>query len=163
MRIAYLTSFLLAGVATAHAGAIDTITTGGEPDSIQAVTCKGCPPLKDSIKAKQAALELKPGTQRIEYKKVHGEMKAYRTEAWFGGSPVVFVNKASDFLPEGSDVAAVIKVQDQGTASLNPPNVIDTTTTTSAVSADLDGDANPAALKPVAAKFDPAAMQLRLK
>lgn len=62
--------------------------------SIVDKTCVQCPPLKPPAVEKEYVVPtLTPGTQSIAIRSIDGEKKVVRTEAWMGGSPVVFVTK----------------------------------------------------------------------
>lgn len=65
--------------------------------SIVTESCADCPPLQAELTKKDYTVpELKPGAfQASEVRDVGGEKKVYRTEGWMGGSPVVFVSKAT--------------------------------------------------------------------
>jgi hypothetical protein len=160
MRVFIWSAAFGAIAGTAFAGSIDTITTTQTSRSIVTVTCPGCGAVESQTSKQAPVAELKPGTSRIEVREVDGEMKAFRTEAWMGGSPVVVVSKATadDIraagLPTGDPA-------DKNTAENHetPPDMIDATTTTSAVKADLGATADGPAPKPA---FDPSSLELRL-
>ena len=83
----------------AFAGSFEVVKSlpkGTETESVLPVTCPTCQaaPLKTGTKAVDV-VTLKPGEQKIELKTINGEEKIVRTEAWLGGSPVVFVSKAT--------------------------------------------------------------------
>ncbi len=90
--------------------------------------CTTCPPLQSTERKKDYTVPaLPPGAiQASALRDVAGEQKLYRTEGWMGGSPVVFVTKAT---PE---VLAAFKVT-------VPVEGIDPTATTSVIG----GDAKP--------------------
>ncbi|ARM87238.1 hypothetical protein RHEC894_CH00897 [Rhizobium sp. CIAT894] len=98
--------------------------------SIVTESCADCPPLQaDATKKDYTVPELKPGVlQASEVRDVGGEKKIYRTEGWMGGSPVLFVSKAT---PEAM-VAAVPPAP--------PADGIDMNAKTAAV---IGGDAKP--------------------
>jgi hypothetical protein len=113
-----------------------TRTSGG---SIQTKVCADCPPIKPEIAKKDYTVpELPVGTQTTVVRQINGEQKVVRTEAWMGGSPVVFISKAS---PEALAAAGA------------PTDGVDLGAMTAAVPA-----AGPAA-KPL----DTSAFQLRLQ
>ncbi|MDO9415696.1 plant virulence effector HPE1-like domain-containing protein [Pararhizobium sp.] len=131
---------------SAGASSIEPIVSGASVNhSISKIDCSSCPPLIDTKKSKYPVVDLKPGTQTIELKTIDGEMKVVRTEAWLGGSPVTFIQKATD-----EEIKA-------GVATGNPDAMVavDASATTSAVS----DDAPPAQSR----EFDPSAFELRLK
>ncbi|TWD55277.1 plant virulence effector HPE1-like domain-containing protein [Allorhizobium terrae] len=90
----------------AQASSIQSVSIGtGPTPSVLDVSCATCPPLpatKDSSGPK-----LKPGTQTIKIRTVDGQKELVRTEAWLGGSPVVFVNKQAGWLDNGSRLAGM--------------------------------------------------------
>lgn len=99
-------------------------------NSIQAKVCADCPPIKPDIAKKDYIVpELPLGTQTTVVRQIDGEQKIVRTEAWLGGSPVVFISKAS---PEALAAAGVpMDGIDLGatTAAVDaPPRPLDTST-----------------------------------
>jgi len=98
MRSLSLTAaFLLIGgsaMASSFLPADGQARTSG--NSIQSKTCADCPPIKPEIAKKDYVVpELPVGTQTMVIRQINGEQQVVRTEAWLGGSPVVFVSKAS--------------------------------------------------------------------
>lgn len=100
---AMASSFLSADGATKTSG-----------NSIETRSCVDCPPKKPEI-AKHAYVvpELPVGTQTMEVRQINGEQKVVRTEAWLGGSPVVFISQpspealaAAGISPDGIDLGA---------------------------------------------------------
>lgn len=97
----------------ASAGSIDPIVGHGvKSTSLVTIACTACPPLKSREKIRGYRVEdLAPPTQRVEISQVHNEMKMVRTEAWMGGSPVVFGSnlsgKTANALSHGKDDLAV--------------------------------------------------------
>ncbi len=153
----------LPGLAPAHAQSIQTITSGtiGE-NSIVTRNCTGCPPIQ--IRKQKLSYDVKTlpvGTQTVETVTLNGEEKIVRTEAWNGGSPVVFVSKAQ---PDGMMAAEA-----------DQPMPVDPNATTSAVSAmpamppayatmGPSYERPPHAVTPLQARaFDPSGFELRLK
>lgn len=144
MRALLFTLASLAAAGTAGASSIETVTAGHNVNnSISDVSCGQCPPLVVKKKTKYIVPEVAPGTERVELKEINGEMKLVRTEAWLGGSPVVFVHKASEAdikaaqatMPVPEHLATVatgdaLPVEAQATATLN---IIDNAAKTSAV------------------------------
>ncbi|SCW32158.1 hypothetical protein SAMN02927900_00595 [Rhizobium mongolense subsp. loessense] len=130
MRQFILGAAILLAAGSAMASSIEVIgktpRTGGE--SIVTETCTTCPPLQTTERKKDYTVPaLPPGAiQASALRDVAGEQKLYRTEGWMGGSPVVFVTKAT---PE---VLAAFKVT-------VPVDGIDPTATTSVIG----GDAKP--------------------
>ncbi|EJT03321.1 plant virulence effector HPE1-like domain-containing protein [Rhizobium sp. CCGE 510] len=132
MRQIFLGATILLMAGSAMASSIEVIgnTAPHADGSIITETCTACPPLRAELTKKDYTVpELKPGIlQASEVRDVGGEKKIYRTEGWMGGSPVVFVSKAS---PEAMIAAA---------PSAQPADGIDMSATTAAV---IGGDAKP--------------------
>jgi hypothetical protein len=89
--------------------------------SIVSKSCTDCPaPQGVALVKKQYIVpELKTGTQTMVVRTINGEQKVVRTEAWLGGSPVVFVTKAT---PEALAAANVPSdgIDATATAALTP-------------------------------------------
>lgn len=144
MRALLFTLASLAAAGTAGATSIETVTAGQNVNnSISDISCGQCPPLVVKKKTSYIVPEVAPGTARVELKQINGEMKLVRTEAWLGGSPVVFINKASEAdikaaqatTPTQEHLATAttgnaLPVEAQATATLN---IIDNTAKTAAV------------------------------
>ncbi|MBX4860294.1 hypothetical protein G9X64_23960 [Rhizobium sophorae] len=132
MRQIFLGAAILLMAGSAMASSIEVVgkTAPSAEGSIVTETCAHCPPLQDELTKKDYTVpELKPGVlQASEIRDVGGEKKLYRTEGWMGGSPVVFVSKAT---PEAMLAAA---------PSALPADGIDMNATTAAV---IGGDAKP--------------------
>lgn len=169
MRLNILVLALLSLAASAQARSIEAIVTGKDaPRSIEKISCDGC--IRKAKKPTRSVVELAPGTQKIEIRDIGGVRKIYRTEAWFGGSPVVFVSKA---LPETAPVVAEGQpVVEDAVASApatmsEPPtvsseaNMIDEKSTTAAVTADVGADMK-VEIAPKVQAFDPGKLELRL-
>lgn len=143
MRNVILTAaFLLIG-GSAMASSIEQIDSKTSDNAGSVVTrkCDGCAPLKPQVaKTTYNVPELKAGTQTTVVKQIDGEEKVVRTEAWMGGSPVVFISKAS---PEALAAANM------------PADGLDLGATTGAVKAD------PAPAPAAPAPLDTSAFQLR--
>ncbi|MBX4952341.1 hypothetical protein HJA95_22840 [Rhizobium binae] len=107
MRQIFLGAAILLMAGTAMASSIEIIgkTAPRAAGSIVTESCADCPPLQAEVTKKDYTVpQLKPGAlQTTEVRDVGGEKKVYRTEAWMGGSPVVFVSKAT---PEAMIAAA---------------------------------------------------------
>ncbi len=116
--------------------------------SLVDIICATCPKLKVvTVPSTYVVDVLAPGTQKVEFKKINGEMKMVRTDAWMGGSPVVFISKMTK--PVASDVA-----------SLSPPDIA-AMRDDSIVTRSLAPLAPPKAdIKPA---FNPDTYQLRLE
>lgn len=138
MRHIFLTVAFALAAGSAAASSIERIPAKPAVDagSIVVKACADCPPLrKKDPKRDYIVPALKPGTQTVEIRDINGEPKVVRTEAWMGGSPVVFVYKATP--------AAVAAVEGEGA----PAEGIDTLSTTAAVT--------PFDVKPVSASVAP--------
>ncbi len=89
-------------------------TTRTSGNSIQPMACVDCPPIKPVVAKNNYVVPVLPvGTQTTVVREINGEQKVVRTEAWLGGSPVVFVGKASPealaaagVAPDGIDLGA---------------------------------------------------------
>jgi hypothetical protein len=131
MRQIILTAAIVLTAGSAMASSIEVIGGGNatKAGSIIAKSCRSCPPLlTPEAKKDYVVPTLQPGAfQASVIKDVDGKEKLYRTENWMGGSPVLFVSKAS---PEA--VAAA--------KPLAAPDGIDISSTTAAL---ISGDAKP--------------------
>jgi hypothetical protein len=169
MRLNIMVMVLLSSAASAQAGSIDAITTGeNTARSIEKISCDGC--VVRAKKKEQPVVELAPGTQKIEIREVDGVKKIYRTEAWLGGSPVVYVSKA---LPDDAvtvaeeqkvktdDVAAAPDIVIDRPAVPAEADMIDEKATTSAVTADTGAEIK-VDVAPKAIAFDPGKLELRI-
>lgn len=96
MRCFFLTLACVLAGGTAMASSIQSIDSkmqSGE-SSIIDKSCVSCPPLKPKVTEKEYNVPtLTPGTQSVVIRNVNGEKRVVRTEAWMGGSPVMFVSK----------------------------------------------------------------------
>lgn len=94
----------------------------------------------------------------MELKEIHGEVKSVRTEAWLGGSPVIFVNNASDDAIRAAGMETGEPAVADISSSTLPAGIaeisIDHTAKTAAVAASMASDGS--------RKIDPAAFDLRL-
>jgi hypothetical protein len=137
-------SLLAAGSATASS--VEVVKAGQDANnSVSQLSCTHCPPPVVTKKTSYVVPDVAPGTDRVELKQIDGEMKLVRTEAWLGGSPVVFITKASEEAVKAAQLemapptehlgkapADALPVEAQATATLS---VIDGTVKTGAVSA----------------------------
>jgi len=148
-----LTFAVLLAAAPAFAGSFEPVsgtTTGG---SIETVSCADCPALKPKREASTYHVDaIDPGTQKVEIREANGERKIFRTEAWMGGSPVLFVSKAPAETVQAADAAA--PAEDTTIA-------VDATAKTSALDSGAARDAKTAAIAP-SQEFDPAGFELRV-
>lgn len=168
MRLTLLTLIVVASGASAQAGSIDMVKSGQDASkSIEHIRCDACVK-KMEKKAAAAVIELAPGTQKIEIRDIDGVRKVYRTEAWMGGSPVVYVSKvigqdppvvdedkSDETTQETADTPAAVTTSQPAAEA----DMIDEKSKTSAVTADMGANAK-VAIK--AAPFDPSKLQLRL-
>jgi len=116
MRALFLTLAFALAAGSALASSIQPIDSKTEVSagSIIDMACVDCPSIKPpEVKKDYVVPELAPGTQTIVIRDIDGQKKVVRTEAWMGGSPVVFVSKptpealaAANTLPDGIDMTA---------------------------------------------------------
>ncbi|MDL2410286.1 plant virulence effector HPE1-like domain-containing protein [Rhizobium calliandrae] len=134
MRPFFLTlAFALAG-SSAMASSIQPIDSRTETGagSIIDKVCTDCPALKPQMVKKDYVVpELTPGTQSIIVRDIDGQRKVVRTEAWMGGSPVVFISKptpealaAADAPADGIDMTAKTAALPES-AKTKPPLPLD--------------------------------------
>ena len=166
MRSLLITAALLCAAGPAAASSIEEMASGTVgSSSVATISCARCPTLQPKAKPSYVVPELAPGTERVELKEVDGEMKSLRTEAWLGGSPVVFVNKASqEAIEAAARNADRPTVADASAGALPADTVgIDRSAKTAAVA--TISHAEPVAASMAAdssRKFDPADFDLRL-
>jgi len=149
MRILATTFAVLFMAAPALASSIEPFTgPSGASGSVSTVSCAACPALKTKPKSETYHVEaIEPGTQKIEIREENGERKIFRTEAWMGGSPVVFVSKApAEAAAEAAPVAE---------------ERIDADARTGALGTAAAAGASTAAMT-VSREFDPSGFALRL-
>lgn len=137
MRLAIITSSLVLLGTVAHAGSIEPVTTLGKSSPSQlSVTCEGCTPLpKSQYELSRNAPKWKPSDSDVVIKEVDGVKKRFSKEAWFGGSPVIFVTKEP-----GQDLL--------DTAAAQPMPGVDAASTTAALTETQDVDAVKAGMSP---------------
>ncbi len=130
MRRLILTAAAILATGPAMASSVEVIhaVPRAESHSVEVMRCPDCPPPVAVKKNAYVVPTLPAGEQKAEIRDVNGERKLIRTEAWMGGSPVVFVNKADGWATNGSIVTAAIPGQEGGRDV-----GIDVTTTTAAV------------------------------
>ena len=167
MRLNILILALLTSAGAAQADSIEAVRTGHDPiRSIETIDCDSCI-REEKQKQAQATIELAPGTQKVEIREIDGVKKVYRTEAWLGGSPAVYVSKAlpdeqpavAEAQPEAlKDMAAAPIASEQPPVSADA-DMIDEKATTSAVTADTGAEAK---VEPKKTVFDPSALELRI-
>lgn len=149
MRTLATTFAVLFMAAPAFASSIEPFAGPSDAaGSVSAVSCDACPALKAKPKSETYHVEaIAPGTQKIEVREENGERRIFRTEAWMGGSPVVFVSKAPAEAPaETTPVAA---------------EEVDADARTSALDTDAVTQASVASVT-VSREFDPSGFALRL-
>ena len=102
MRHVILTAILAMTAVPAMASSIDIISAPRtDADSITTLSCADCPaPSIQKRKSTYTVPVLADGTQRTEIRDIAGEKTLLRTEAWRGGSPVVFMSKAETWFPD---------------------------------------------------------------
>lgn len=116
MRSFFLTLACVLACGSAAASSIQTVDSKMQSadNSIVDKTCANCPPLKPQVAEKEYKVPtLAAGTQSIVVRNIDGEKKVVRTEAWMGGSPVMFVSKptpealaAAEIHSDGIDMTA---------------------------------------------------------
>jgi hypothetical protein len=76
---------------------MQSLPAGGTSISMVSRSCADCPAPKGVELAKRQYVVpvLKNGTQTTVVRQINGETKVVRTEAWLGGSPVVFISNAT--------------------------------------------------------------------
>lgn len=153
MRILLLAGTMAMAASAAHAGSIEVIRKDDDSaKSIEKVSCPICAPLKKK-KAEIAEISLAPGTQKVEVKQVDGVLKVYRTEAWLGGSPVIYVSKASTDLIDAKTAQVEQKFTEPAATDVPKDAAITIdTSTTSAVTADMSPPDLGAKARPEVAK-----------
>ncbi|MDR6756184.1 hypothetical protein J2Y48_001474 [Mycoplana sp. BE70] len=149
-------AFALLG-APALASSIEPIASGGKGQgSIQTISCADCPALKETKRSKTYIVpDIEPGTQKVEIREVDGERKVFRSEAWLGGSPVIFVSKAPE---EGTG-------NTEATDSAETGNIIDPEAKTGALetgSAAVAATAAAGSQEAGSRELDPSGFELRV-
>ncbi len=172
MRLLLITTVLGLAAGNAAASSIEAIASGTTDNaSVSSVSCAGCPPLQSRKKVTYVVPTIAAGDQTVEFKKINGETKMVRTEAWLGGSPVVFVSKPSQEKIQSAaaapDDAATVTVSnianDQNPQASKPEFLsIDQTAKTAAVTPIGASMAASPAADEGSQDFDPAALELRL-
>ncbi|CAN7184240.1 plant virulence effector HPE1-like domain-containing protein [Pararhizobium sp. LjRoot238] len=174
MRSLLFTIASLLAAGSASASSVEVVKAGHANSSVSQLSCTHCPPPVVTKKTSYVVPEVAPGTERVELRQINGEMKLVRTEAWLGGSPVVFITKASEeavkaaqlemapveHLAKAATVDA-LPAEAQATATLS---IIDGTVKTSAVStASMAGMAAVTPQDSRSQEVDLENFQLRLK
>ena len=132
------------------ASSIEPVTSGAKGQgSIETISCADCPALKETKRETTYVVpDIAPGTQKVEIREIAGERKLFRSEAWLGGSPVVFVSRAPE---ETADTATADKPAEPGT--------VDPDTMTSALGVKAAAASAEAA---GSRQLDPSTFELRL-
>lgn len=133
-RFILTTAVILAG-GPAMASSIEmvgSVPVSNSP-SIVVMACGDCPIEAEKEKPSYIVPTLGPVEQKAEIIELDGEKKLFRTEAWMGGSPVVFVSKADGWATDGTMVTASATT---GTPGLS--DGIDLEATTAAVVTNAD-------------------------
>ncbi|MGO4618678.1 plant virulence effector HPE1-like domain-containing protein [Ensifer sp. 2YAB10] len=176
MRLLLITTALGLAAGNAAASSIEAVASGTTDNaSVATVSCAACPPLQSKKKVTYVVPTIAAGDETIELKKINGEMKMVRTEAWLGGSPVVFVSKPSQEIVKAaaaeSDASPTVIVStnanDQNAVADDAKLIaIDRTAKTAAVTPIGASMAGQAASTPDAdttsRHFDPSSLELRL-
>jgi hypothetical protein len=101
MRHLLLTAFVLAA-STAQAQSLVPLTTKTHASSSSMVTklCDRCPApvVKAEKEGSYKVPVLKDGVQSVAIVEIDGKKKIVRTEAWMGGSPVVYVSNVPEWM-----------------------------------------------------------------
>ena len=93
MRLAALTSAMVIFASTANAGSIESVVSSNRPTPSQVnIVCEGCPPAPE-MRPVVTNEKWDPNNEAVDIKDVNGIKKRFAKEAWFGGSPTVFVTK----------------------------------------------------------------------
>ncbi|MGQ3212794.1 plant virulence effector HPE1-like domain-containing protein [Shinella sp.] len=143
--------------APAFAGSIEPVVSATSAGtSVETITCSDCPPLKPKRALSTYHVDaIEPGTQKVEIREADGERKIFRTEAWMGGSPVLFVSKAP---VEALQAAEVEKTLDENAAVTQ---TVDASAKTSAVDETAAHEAATATMTS-SREFDPSKFALRV-
>lgn len=176
MRLLLITTAVALAAGSAWASSIEEVVSGAAVNSsVATISCPKCPALQDKKKITYVVPEIEKGSEKVELKEINGEMRLVRTEAWLGGSPVVFVSKPSEGVVEAAkaavdgsaeeDVASTTTYSDPASSNNHDvvASVIDETAKTAAVQTMTQ--AEPAVAATVAGSsrhFDPTSLELRL-
>ncbi|WP_052183150.1 plant virulence effector HPE1-like domain-containing protein [Rhizobium sp. YS-1r] len=159
-----LTTALVLASGAAFASSITTIS-GANPSgaSIVEKRCTDCPvPKPRANESTYKVPELANGIQKTEIIDINGEKKLVRTEAWFGGSPVIYISKLPDWMATDSAIAELHPTTDGSTETgLATLDGIDLDATTSAVATDGTIEPVQASAVSVAAAFNELELRLR--
>ncbi|MGF6172551.1 plant virulence effector HPE1-like domain-containing protein [Ensifer sp. 4252] len=149
MRLLLITTAVALAAGSAWASSIEAVVSGDAVNSsVASVSCAQCPPLQIKKKVTYVVPEIENGSEKVELKQINGEMKLVRTEAWLGGSPVVFVSKPSE---------DILKAAASGTEQVDMATTAAVQTITQpeqAIAASMAAESS--------RQFDPSALELRL-
>lgn len=158
-------SLLAAGQVAAQS--IETISgpMTGNNGSIVTLSCNHCPPKATAPeKLRYVVPQATAGSDHVEVRQIDGKMKLVSTEAYRGGSPVVFITTAGEMDIKAARADIPYPVATPQTASIpagdstaGAGNTIDTTQKTSGIAQSALG-ASPAASQGI----DAQSFQLRL-
>ena len=176
MRV-LLFSLIGLAAAPAHASSIEAVATGDtHVVSVTEMPCGHCPPLVVKKSTSYVVPDIENGTERVEMKEINGEMRVLRTEAWLGGSPVLFVTKASEDVIKAAEAARLAKGEAAAvvidpipaaataSASITLTPGVDPVAKTASLSADSAADLAAATVEEAQSReIDLETYQLRLK
>jgi hypothetical protein len=109
-RVLITAATVAAALLAGGAEASSVTATNGSQKSSSIVTwhCSDCePPVEKPDRSTYKVPVLAPGTQKTEIIEINGEKRLVRTEAWLGGSPVVFVGKVPAWMGDTKTLANV--------------------------------------------------------
>lgn len=174
LRVLIAAAGVLAALPAA-ASSIEIPKNSGKGDSVTVVTCADCPPFQESRRSTYVVPTIAPNTDRTEIREVGGRMKVVRTEAWLGGSPILFMTSPTEAqlaalkapaepAPDSSETAGTpaLAVQPEAESAEAAPGV-DERMRTSALDAKPVAPTIAAAVTAPSHDFDGKAFQLRLK
>lgn len=150
MRFIALTAAASLAALPALASSIETITAPRlGNNSMMTITCADCPPVPP--KTERAGGYKAPqldGVQKEEISEHDGKRMLVRTDRWMGGSPNVFYQALTPVIEAAMAPRPVIDPETMpATAGVMPPDGIDTSATTSAVTAEPEKDFSGFALR----------------
>lgn len=150
MRFIALTAAASLAALPALASSIETITAPRlGNNSMMTITCTDCPPPQP--KAERTGGYKTPqldGVQKEEILEINGKRMLVRTDRWMGGSPNVFYQALTPVIEAAMAPRPTVDPETMpATAGVVPPEGIDTTATTSAVSAEPEKDFSDFALR----------------
>lgn len=118
-----LASLLAAGHAAAQS--IQTINgSTGTNGSVVVLSCNHCPPLQPPAKTFGYVVPTAdPGSDHTEIRQIDGKMKIVSTEAYHGGSPVVFITTAGaeDIKAARADIPLPVAPSQTASVASDPP------------------------------------------